>query len=250
VEGICLLMLGELDQLEEHARTRVREAVESADLRAQVHATLVAAFLHLRADDPDGGRARVREIMMRWRSNRFGLEELLSLFIEVHIDLYAGRVHAAGARIEAAWPTMRRSLTLQVQFMRVMMLQLRGAAALAVARRERDPRACLARAQRIARRLAREGTEAATGAALLLRAGIAVTANRGDPVMFLSKAACEFGRSSMAIHEAATRGAMGGIIEGERGHAMVRASEAALDRHGIRNPGRWTAMLVTGVDRR
>ena len=92
------------------------------------------------------------------------MQHYFELLAHAQIDLYEGDGRRALARIHEAWPKLRGSQLLRVEYIRCLMLHLRGRAAVAAGE--------LDEAAGAARRLEAVG-EHARGRALLLRAAIA-----------------------------------------------------------------------------
>src|SRR5207249_5177401 len=87
----------------------------------------------LAADEPETARREVREAIARWPSGEFYVQHWWSLIANVEISLYSGQDQAAWDLVASEWPRLKRSLLMQVQYIRIESLYHRAAAALGVA---------------------------------------------------------------------------------------------------------------------
>jgi len=171
--------------------------------------------------------ARAREVadtaIARWPLSGFQTPHLFALVSRALIALHEGAEPAALDALDAAWPTVRRSLMLQNQLLRVTLHDLRARLALAAGRPDR--------AREDAARLAREDALWASALASLVLAQLERSEAR------YAEAASRFARAGMAMHEAAARHALGEPFE--------RSSWAST--HAPAAPRRLLASLVPGA---
>ena len=143
---------------------------------------------------------------------------------------------------------LERSMLLRVTIMRADADGLRGRLVLGaiVAGHARDQ---LAVVRRLARRLAAERTGYADVYACLLHAGLAaLDPRRGEsPIPPLRAAIAQAAAHDMALHLAAARDRLGGLIGGDEGAALRAAAAAYVATEGIADPDRLFAVLVPGV---
>ena len=116
--------------------------------------------------------------MARWSRQGYHVQHNDALWAGVQIDLFCGAGQSAWNLVHQAWPALRRSLLLRVQFIRTSMHFLRARAALAAAAElesSRPAEACslLAIATRAARSLERESMPCPRAYALMIRGGLA-----------------------------------------------------------------------------
>jgi hypothetical protein len=177
------------------------------------------------------------------------MQHYFELLASAQIDLYELDGVRAWRRITESWPALTRSLLLRVQFIRCLLLHLRGRSAIAaaMAAEPRGRRRLLAQARADARSLERERVGYADGMASLLRAGVAsVSDARLAALASLRRAAAALDAAAMPLHAAAARRCEGLLLGGDAGAERIRAADAAFAAEKVRNPARMTAMWLPG----
>src|SRR2546426_488086 len=244
----CLWLLGEWSELVRRVPARLREARALGDLYAATgFASGLPNAAWLIAGDVAGARDALREAMTSWTLPGFHVQDYGILNAGCQSDLYAGEAAAAWARISRQWPALARSMLLRIQGVRVEALHLRARSALAAASEPRLRKACLYRAERDARRIAREPIPYAQAWAELVVGGVA--ALQGDEETAVRSAArgitaCE--AAGLAGYAAAIRRCYGRLIRGDQGAALVQAADAWFLAQGVAEPERMTRMLAPG----
>jgi len=244
----CLWLLGEWSELVRRVPARLREAQALGDLYAATgFASGLPNAAWLIAGDVAGARAALREAMSSWTLPGFHVQDYGILNAGCQSDLYAGEGAAAWTRISRQWPDLARSMLLRIQGVRVEALHLRARSALAAASEPRLRKACLYRAERDARRIAREPISYAQAWAELVVGGVA--ALQGDEETAVRSAArgitaCE--AAGLAGYAAAIRRCYGRLIRGDQGAALVQAADAWFLAQGVAEPERMTRMLAPG----
>ena len=191
--------LGEIAELCRRWPILLAQARERGDLYASMNlSSYLMSVVRLAADDPDTARAELRETMARWSRQGYHVQHNDALWAGVQIELFCGAGQSAWNLIRQAWPALRRSLLLRVQFVRTSMHFLRARAALAAAAelgcsRPAEARSLLATAAHDARRLEREAMPCPWAYALMIRGGLAALG--GDS----RRAAILFGRGHRAL---------------------------------------------------
>ena len=245
-----MVMRGRFRELQERLPLWLRDAEERGDLFATTNLrTGLANLAWLAADDPRAARLALADAMATWSQQGFYMQHYFELLASTHIDLYQLDGRRAWQRLCRSWPALTRSMLLRVQFIRCLMLHLRGRSAVAAAAvataGERGP--LLARARADARRLEREGLGYADGMAALLRAGIACeTDGAAAAIQPLRSAEAAFVAASMPLYAAAARRVEGLLVGGDGGAALVRSADAAFAAEHVRNPPRMVAMWAPG----
>lgn len=244
---------GRLRELGDRAALWEREAQEMGDLYASWGAVLHRALSRIAAGEVDEARRRVREVIARWSRRDFLVQHMEVLRIESYGDLYEGRPADAYARVRAAWPAIRASQLLQVQFTRLKMVLLHARSAIAcaaVADRSQRPR-LLAEAEDDARRLERELRSDGQAAAHLLRAGIArVRGDEDAALVHLDAAIQGYQAAEMALDVACARRARGMLIGGDEGRALVAEADGFMAAQGIHRPQQWLSVQAPGFSAR
>jgi tetratricopeptide (TPR) repeat protein len=244
-----LAQLGELKELARRRQPYLRDALDRGDLYSAVNIRVgFANFACLVDDDPVRAKEDVREAMDQWSKQGFHLEHFYELQSLANIDLYCGRPALAHARITKRWRPFTRSMLRTVQVVRVAAWSLRARTALSLA--EVDPReqAQLSLAERGARHLIDERMAWAAALASLISAGVLNV--RGGPrekvIAHLRDAEREFDAVGMALHAAATRCHLGGLLSGREGGALLRQADSWMSSQGVRNPAKLSALLAPG----
>jgi len=248
---VSLLWMGRLQEVTGLVHTQIRSALDRGDLYAATYSRLHTWYEPIAADDVARASAEMRETISRWSQHGFHLMHYWALYGEAHYELYAGDAVAARERLARAWPALKASNMLRIQFLRIFITLLRGntAVAAAHARQGGDPQRLLRAAEEDAARLANEGTAWADATASLLRA--CIHGARGRPeeaVQHLDAAIHGFDAADMALHAACARRRKGQLLGGDAGRALVEAADALMGEQGIKNPARWTALHAPGFD--
>jgi len=244
----CLWLLGEWSELVRRVPARLREARALGDLYAATgFASGLPNAAWLIVGDVAGARDALREAMSRWTLPGFHVQDYGMLNAGCQSDLYAGEGAAAWTRISRLWPDLARSMLLRIQGVRVEALHLRARSALAAASEPRLRKACLYRAERDARRIARERIPYAQAWAELVVGGVA--ALQGDEetaVRSAARAITACDAAGLAGYGAAIRRCYGRLIRGDQGAALVQAADAWFLAQGVVEPERITGMLAPG----
>ncbi len=95
------------------------------------YATTTMMTTHLAADDPESARRCARESMAQWSQTGFLVQHWQAMAYEPDVDLYLGNGGAAYDRLLRDLPALRRSLLLNVQFVRAMTYYTLGRCAVA-----------------------------------------------------------------------------------------------------------------------
>ena len=118
---------GKVAELSRRWPILLTQARERGDLYAAVnHSSYLMSVARLAADDPDTARAELRETMAQWSQQGYHVQHNDALWAAVQIELYCGAGQSAWNLIRQAWPALRRSLLLRVQFIRTSMHFLRA----------------------------------------------------------------------------------------------------------------------------
>jgi eukaryotic-like serine/threonine-protein kinase len=238
-----------LGDLRNHAR-RVESILDGANARGDLYGSTamrsLGATVWLAADDLSRARSEIERARADWRYPGFSTQHRWLLLGETLIDLYAGEPRRAYARIEERWPAFRRSMLGRVRMYRLLLMQLRGVAALALAGsidsgRER----LLDDAADVAAELGRAPFPSVSPLGLLIAAGVACAEGQKEgAVSCLEQAASAFDAADMKLHATLARYRLGGLIEGSKGRELVSVAREWLAANGVRRPELFVSMLA------
>jgi hypothetical protein len=187
--------------------------------------------------------------MAQWSQTGFFVQHWQAMAYEPDVDLYLGNGGAAYDRLLRDLPALRRSMLLNVQFVRGMTCYARGRCAVAsIGSVPKLRRARIAEARRMARRLARERMPWTSALAAMVSA-VAENADgrRDESIASLRRAVTAAESAGMAMHAAASKHRLGEAVGGSEGAALTAAARAQIDGEGIRNAARWLAIYLPGT---
>ncbi len=244
-----LYFSGELHELcRRHART-MADARDRGDLFTSVNlAATTMITTHLLADDPDGARRQLHEAIAQWSQTGFFVQHWQAMVFEPDIDLYSGNGAQAYDRFVRDQPALKRSLLLNVQFIRGITLYTRGrCAAASIGARPATRRARIAETRRSASELEEEGMAwTAPLAAIVMALAENAEGNSAAAAAALRVAITGAESAGMSMHATAARYRLGGLVGGEEGAELTRAALAAMTAQTIRNPERWVSIYLPG----
>jgi serine/threonine protein kinase len=247
----ALYQMGEVAELRRRRALLAREAEERGDLYASTYLNaFYATIIKLAADEPPESEAEFGAFLNARSRRRLNLQQTPVFDSLMLIDLYRGDVTRAWARMGAIWPEYSRSLLFEVQLIRIQMLELRARTAVAAAERSHQPGPLLAKAERDARALEREGQGWGIAHAHYVRA--AVAACREDAVgsaQELYRAAELYERADMPLSAQVMHYRLGEIDPSEEARALRLRAEGRLGEQGIVSAARWAGMCAPGFAR-
>jgi len=242
-----LMFLGEVAELSRRLPPLVKEAQERDDLYEVTNVTLgPGTFMRLAADEPEGARHDMEQVMARWSHQGFHVQHMNRLHDEAQIDLYLGQGQAAWDRLNEHWPTLAVLHFFRIQQIRIIMRHLRARSALAAAVRANNPGPFLRAAEQDARRLLREKVPWAQALSRLIHAGAALTRSAAEGANLLREAAFHLTEVDMPLHAATANWLLGRLVGGNEGQTLVDQAESWMRGQRIQNPARLTAMLAPG----
>lgn len=244
-----LFYLGELGELATHAPALLRHAVARGDLYAATN--LRVGFINaawLVSGDVETAREHLAEAARQWTVRWVHLQHYHQLLGDAQVALYTGDAEPAHRALEERWPALRAAQLLRISLIDDEIRHLRARLSIATAlsgSRRRD--ALLADAARDAARVTR--AQEAAIAPLGELALAAVDHARRDEARAaarLRRCVTAFDRADMAAYAAAARAALGRVLGGDEGAALVGQAEEALRGQAVAEPTRWFAMLAPG----
>jgi tetratricopeptide (TPR) repeat protein len=230
-------VMGHLALLRERLPVVLQEAREKGDRMATTNLRASLSYiLSLAQDDPGRALEDLKSALELWTTEGFQIQHYHHLVSALNTEVYDGRFRAARERLAAAAVPLRRSLLLNVQLMRVTLLELKGRVALGlVPAAPGERRALLREAKTAIRGLRAERTPYGIALALKLEAMLAqLEGHAEEATRILRKAELAFDACDMTLH------AM--VLRHRRGDEAKVPAEAWMRAQGIQNPARFVAM--------
>lgn len=248
-ELCSLVQLGAMREIGRRLPALMREANERGDLYFDTNLRVGDTNLYWIVRGESGeARERVRAAMARWSQRHFMVQHIYELLALGQCDIYEGRPEDAIERFQGRFDELQASFILRIQYARVRVHALLGCADLVLAQKDaRKRQASLASALRRARAIEREGVTWAVATADLLRGG--VDALRGDhdrATHRLEDAARGFRAADMRFMAAIAERRLAARVGGDRGRALLTASNRVLQEEGASQLPRLTAFLAPG----
>jgi hypothetical protein len=227
----------------------LRDADDRGDLYAStVIRGLYAHIVYLAAADPDAATRHTGDAIEKWSHGSFDLAHFMELWSSTDIALYEGRGLDAWTKLDRTWPSLRRSLLMEVQMHRVSMLDLRARAALSAAGETRQSsrhKAFLRTALRCGRAMERQRADWASAMALMLHAGVYRCQGHDDLARALfERAQRQLASVDMHLMAAVAGRRHGELAGGDAGRAEIEASEVWMRGQGIRDPAALSRMFA------
>ncbi len=243
----CLYRLGRWREVNEGVPALLADARMRGDLYMELYVLVKFASIGWLASGELAGRSEeLAAALARWSNERFSLLHYWETYSQIEAALAAGRPAEAFAKARASAAGVRDSLLLQLQLYRISWTDVRGRAALALARAEAGPgrEALLREAAGCVAALGREDVAWSRGLGALLDAGVKTT--RGDRVAALAalhEAEARLALAGMGVHQSVARARRGEL---EDDTALLEAAHASLAAEGIADPRRIVALLAPG----
>ncbi|MEZ4385052.1 MAG: protein kinase [Nannocystaceae bacterium] len=243
----ALFYLGRLRELRERREACLKgvdeagERCGSTTLRAGLQ-----VFAHLAVDDVDVAARELAEAVGRWPAKQFVVQRAWAFLGERAVDLYAGDLDRAWARLEAAWPAYRRNVAFAGSYLRIMGRLWRANIALACAAGGRGRLVDVAAGE--LREMSVEKAAWAEPFVDLVRGGVMARRGARGRAILAYRAALEgFAARDMTLWSAAARLRCGELMGGEAGRREIAAAESVARAEGIVAPERLFATLAPRV---
>ena len=127
---------GQLDELASESETWLRDARNRGDRYAQAVFMQFLAWTKMWRRDFDEARQLADQSLEGWTQSGYTVQHLYALRIHVYSDLLESQPSWSLKRLEAAWPSIRKSTLLETPMSRIEVWLLRGRVALAVGDRK------------------------------------------------------------------------------------------------------------------
>ena len=244
---LALLQLGRWPELFAELPGLLEPAREQGNLALEIHLRQwVESFQHLIADRPADALVTLAATVDSWSQEGFHFQHFGQLYTRAQVALYQGRGTRAWEMTSRRWRELTDSMIQRIEMVLILSHDLKARCALAAAVDDSERRSwLLSQAESGASILERARSSWPTALASLLRAGVAsVRGQRGTALAHFEAAASYFEASDMPVHAAVARLRYGRLFTG-----AATAEERFLDRLGVRNPERLTAVFSPAADR-
>ena len=248
-----LVLLGRVREVREALTRGIHDARSRGDRYLEIG--LRGAFgsiPYLASGDIAAGERDLGEAMAVWGApgeQRFHMQHCYDVLSRCTFDLLRGEGAGAGAlrRLDEAWPQFKRSFLLRAQVVRCFLLDMDGRVAVLAA--QGGVSGALARAERAARRLRREGLGLATVWAAAMEAGIAsVKGDDGATRVALERAAAQADQAGFTMIAACVNARLGQLLGGDAGAALRARAEAWARSEDIPTLSHFARVLTPGFD--
>jgi hypothetical protein len=242
-----LVRLGRLAELSVRGPALLQEAQQRGDRYAATNFnTQIMTLVRLAADQPEEARRNLEQVMRGWSQKGYHVQHHNALQGLVALELYCGRPQPAWEQVRADWSAFQRSLLSHVQDMRIEMLQLRAASALAMAAGAADPEPFPRVAAGDARRLRREKMPWAEGMGAQFEGTVATLRGDSAAPALLAEAVNRLDAVQANLYAAATRRRLGRLLGGLQGAALLEEGAAWMQAQGVKDLERMTAVFAPG----
>jgi serine/threonine protein kinase/tetratricopeptide (TPR) repeat protein len=244
----ALLQTGQIPELRRRWSIWYRESREKGDRYAASMLTkFYMTMLKLAANEPVESESELEASLEGCRQGGFNLEHSSAFDSLMQLNLYRGDIHHAWERLGRFWPEYSRSLLLEIQMIRITMLETRARTALAMAEKFKESAVYLNQARQDAIALEREGSPWAKAHARYVRAGIAACGEDAvQAALDLTVAAEKYDEAEMPLRAWILRYRLSEIEGGTRSRPLRDAAESWMNAQGIVSPLRWAGMYAPG----
>jgi serine/threonine protein kinase len=244
----AIFQMGDLAELRRRWRVMYRVSQERGDLYA---ASMLTSFymtmVKLTANEAPDSETQLEAAAARKQGRPLNLPNSSAFDALIALHFYRGDFNTAWTRICAMWPEYSRSMLMEIQMLRIHLLEQRSRAALAMAERTREPSIFLNQAELDAQQLAREQQTWALAHAAFIRAGIAACQEKPDPAIDeMRRAAQLYDEADMSLRAQILRYRLGEVLTDAPNRALREEAEKWMRNQGIVSPVRWAGMYAPG----
>jgi serine/threonine protein kinase/tetratricopeptide (TPR) repeat protein len=247
------LYLGELHALGQRVPVLVAQAERQGDRFAAVNLTTAFAVVPLAAGQVDDAATQVEAAMVKWgrHGGHFQMQDVFATAARCDVALYRGDVAAARAVLTAAAPAIRRALLELLPMNRLLLLSARGRVALAEGA-ARAPgssgrRAAAREVMQFAAALRKTRQPIAYAFVPVLDAGAVLLAGeRERGVTMLRATVADLEGFEMGIFVNPLKRRLAALVGGSEGEKLRRDADAWFAAQGVRDPDRFTELMVPG----
>ena len=251
VKALVLEATGRARELRSLGLDWHRAAAARGDVFAQVTSTVAGANAVLANGDPEGMREGLAAALRRWPLEAT-VQEISTVPSLVLADLYEGAPLRAWERLERSWKAARAAQLFRAAIIRIKYRWARASVALALAAKS-SPGAVdrmLAVARADARALRREvRSDGVLLAGVIEAVAIALDGDLREAWRRLEDVEGRLAAAGMEVHASCIGLARGQSAGGTSGAALATEARRKLILHGVRDPWRWTGLILPGMPR-
>ena len=247
-----LFWLGRVREAADRVYAQLKAAIERGDLYSATDLRLFTSNMAwLVDDDVEGARRAVEEAIGGWSKKGFHAQHYYALYARVQIDIYAGDGVTGLRRLAEAWPSVKESLLMQVQSVRLELLHARSRCALvAMVQNPDQERESMRSVEADADKMAGERSAFSLPLAELARAPLAlVLGDEARCARHLRSAIAGFKSAGMGQYAAAAARRLG-ALGGDGAEALAAEGTQRMRDEGIRDIERWTDLLAPGFEQK
>jgi hypothetical protein len=248
-----LVTTGDFDELRARLGDQLREAEQRNDLYSIINfRSWPMLFLALVRGDERAAKGELELASRHLAKNKFIVQHAYCLIAEANLGLYRGQAEEVERRLDEMWPTVERSMLLRIVSLRLLLLDIRARAHVALAARRHEGSArAMREAEACLRRIEREKTIWMSPQAALTRASMAELQGRRDEALArLVEAERGFEAASMPLQAAVVKKCRGRLLAGSEGEALRATSDEWMKRRGIADADKMIRMYAPGFDAR
>jgi serine/threonine protein kinase len=246
---IDLRFLGRLRELKKEFEDTMRDARRRGDRYLETTLTCALNTVWLMGDEPERARNALEQRLWSPLESAFHIQHWYALRGKIQVDLYASNAPSL-KEYESELAALERSQLLRVQVIRSEYMWLLGRMALAgVAAGAADSKRSIRSAEKLGKKLLREGICYADVFGRFLLAGARATAGDDAGAIEHLRAAADVAEShDLALFHAAARRRLGELGASRSGEDFTLAADQWMRSETIRNPAKMTEMLLPGFD--
>jgi len=245
---LSLFGMGSLAEVARLAPALDERALERGDLfAAACLESWVIPQVRLALDDPEGARHSADQAVAQWSKQGYHLQHLWATQSRTYALLYEGEGLKALEYIDSHWRAVTGSLLFRAHLPRAYMRHARARACLMAAELSTKRNSLLRETLSLARQIEKEEAVWCTGAAVLLRAGVAHQQSREtESIALLREAERLFVRADMGAYVASIRWYLARLAGGDESARHSAEAAAWMNAEAIRNPARYARLHVPG----
>jgi serine/threonine protein kinase len=239
---------GRLSEYQRRATALHAAAVSCGDFYAELSlGTYELPFLRLVADQPREASQLLETYGDRLQLGRYSLQDMFSFMQKTNLNIYDSHSENAWALFQSGWKELQMSMLMRGEHIRMASWEIRARAAIACVSQgvQRDP--LKKEALKAIHKIERERLQRFSALPILYRAGL--TAAEGDldsSVRLLRRGIQVAEQTSLGLYLHPARWQLGRLLGGDEGNQLISSAEAWMQSEGVKNPAKFSSMLVPG----